>query len=413
MKIAPTTRLTQGLDYYKPTMSQLEYEKYPDANVTFRLKNRSSEKLSDYVRPEELSERLEYHANGMQPDEIAYLASLQNQDGNAQFCKEYLDYIADSSLPEINIGYDSQGDISAETTGPWPLVTFCETVLMSELNELRSYNKLQTEGRSLASALNEGDRRLTEKINFLRQRPDIKIADFGTRRRFSYAWQKHVVERLADELPDNFVGTSNVYLANKLNLKPIGTMAHELPMGYASLADQAGQNPLSSHAQVLDDWQEIYRGDLSTALPDTFTTGFFFANLRPDQAEVWRGLRHDSGDPIRFGEQTINYYRSLGIDPRQKSITFSDGLDLETIAKLSDYFLGRINFNFGWGTTLTNDLGLSATSIVMKAEAVNGTQTVKLSDSLGKHTGPEEYVKRYQALAAESINNKSRELACV
>lgn len=396
-------KLSQGLDYYKATMSQLEYEKHPEADVTFTLHNRGDHLLSEFVQPRALQERLNGLRQGWQPEEIAYLASLQNQDGTAQFSEAYLDYLADTPLPPVAVTLDERGDIAASTTGPWPLVTFWETVVMSELNEQYFANKLAQEGSSLTDFYREGDARLNEKITRLRTRPDITFSDFGTRRRFSYAWQKHVITRVATELPNNFIGTSNIYLAHELNLPPIGTFAHELPMVYAALADKAGKDPLSGHNQVLQDWQALYRGDLSTALTDTFTTNFFFADMTPQQAREWKALRHDSGSPIAFGEKVIDFYKSQSIDPHEKTIVFSDGLDVDAIMHLADYFKGRINVTFGWGTTLTNDLGVPANNFVMKATAVDGVSTVKLSDATGKHTGTTEKIMLYQRKVNEAL----------
>jgi nicotinate phosphoribosyltransferase len=388
--------LSQGLDYYKATMGQLEFEQHPDAEVTFALKNRSPERpLSDYLTPAMVSERLAELERGWQPEELAYLAGLQNQDGDAQFSAEYLDFLASNDLPPVHVDYDETGEIAVNVTGPWPLVTFWETVVMSEMNELYFREKLTREGTDLEALYHEGDQRLDDKIARLRDRPDIKFSDFGTRRRFSYAWQKHVIERIANELPDNFVGTSNIYLAHELGLKPIGTFAHELPMVYCALEDEAGNDPLDGHNRVLQDWQRLYRGDLSTALTDTFTSEFFFADMTPQQAEQWKSLRHDSGDPFEFGDRVIAFYEELGIDPLAKSIVFSDGLDIDHIIELADYFKGKINIMFGWGTTLTNDLGVTPNNIVMKAVAVNGVSTVKLSDNEGKHTGDPEKIEVY------------------
>lgn len=387
--------LSKGLDYYKATMGLNEFLKYPDAEVTFTLKNRAPNLLSEFVTPEELRNRLSELSDGWRPDEIAYLASLQNQDGKAQFSPEYLDFLMENPLPPVGINYDERGDLSVSSTGKLPLVTFWETVIMSEINEIYFKNKLTREGRSLTELYAEGDRRLSEKITLLKDRPDIKFSDFGTRRRFSYDWHRHIVERVTTELPDNFVGTSNIYLANKLGLKPIGTFAHELPMVYAALADKAGNNPLSGHKQMLEDWQKLYGDELSIALTDTFTTDFFFADFTLEQIASWKALRHDSGDPIEFGNKAIEVYQKNGIDPMEKTIVFSDGLDIHEIIRLADYFKGRINVVFGWGTTLTNDLGVKANNFVMKATAVDGIPTVKLSDVAGKHTGPSSKIEQY------------------
>ena len=398
-------RLSKGLDYYKATMGQVEFQQYPDAEVTFELKNRASAKLSEFVSPDELSDRLDILRAGWQPDETAYLASLQNQDGTAQFTPEYLDFLADNPLPPVDVALDDDGELAVHATGAWPLVTFWETVVMSELNELYFANKLATEGSSIDELYREGDRRLDEKIAKLTARPDIKFSDFGTRRRFSYDWQKHVIERVATELPDNFIGTSNIYLARVLGLKPIGTFAHELPMFYSAMADASEENPLNGHNRVLQDWDRTYKGDLSTALTDTFTTDFFFADFTPEQAESWKALRHDSGDPIEFGDRVIEFYENLDINPTNKTIVFSDGLDIDTIIELADYFKGRINVTFGWGTTLTNDLGVKANNFVMKAVNVNGTPTVKLSDAEGKHTGPSDKIELYKERVALAVGH--------
>lgn len=398
-----TPPLSRGLDYYKATMGQLEFLQHPDAEVTFTLKNRAEAKLSEFVTPSELQTRLDNLRSGWQPDELAYLASLQNQDGTAQFSEDYLDFLADNTLPAVEVKLDEYGEIAASSTGAWPLVTLWETVVMSELNELYFARKCAAEGTSLAALYEEGDRRLSEKIAKLKERPDILISDFGTRRRFSYDWQKHVITRLATELPDNFVGTSNIYLAHELGLQPIGTFAHELPMVYAALSDEAGENPLDGHNRVLQDWQELYKGDLSTALTDTFTTDFFFADLTPEQVRNWKALRHDSGDPFAFGERVIDFYEQHGIDPLEKTIVFSDGLDVDMIIQLADHFKGRINLLFGWGTTLTNDLGVKPNNFVMKATRVNDTATVKLSDAEGKHTGTPEKIALYKEKVAEAL----------
>ena len=174
-------------------------------------------------------------------------------------------------------------------------------------------------------------------------------------------------------------------------------------MVYAALEDEAGGNPLDGHNSVLRDWQTHYRGDLSTALTDTFTSEFFFADFTPEQADSWKALRHDSGDPIDFGEKVIKFYTRHNIDPTSKTVVFSDGLDIDTIFRLADHFRDRINIMFGWGTTLTNDLGVPANNFVMKAIRANNTPTVKLSDVAGKHTGPEDSVARYKALVAQRL----------
>ena len=165
--------LSKGLDYYKATMGLNEFLKHPDTEVTFTLKNRAPNLLSEFVTSEELRNRLSELSDGWRPDEIAYLASLQNQDGKAQFSPEYLDFLIDNPLPPVDINYDEHGDLSVSSTGKWPLVTFWETVIMSEINEIYFKNKLTSEGRSLTALYAEGDRRLSEKIALLKDRYKI------------------------------------------------------------------------------------------------------------------------------------------------------------------------------------------------------------------------------------------------
>lgn len=396
--------LSAGLDYYKPTMSQLAHEVEPDAEVTFTFKNRGEQRLLDYVDPETLQERFNtIRERGWQDEELAYLEGLTDSDGLPMFSNGYVGYLASHKLPPVEITYDEErDDIALETTGPWGLSTFWETIVMSEVNEAYFEGYLTAHGLDPMEVYAEGDRRLSEKIAILQANPDIKIADFGTRRHFSLRWQEHVLERLLAECPGNIVGTSNVALARKFGIKPIGTFAHEMPMTYAGLADARGGDIRASHNRMLQDWYDFYGRDLSTALTDTFGSDFFFSDFSREQAESWKGVRHDSGDPVEFGERLIRFYEENGIDPRAKSVVFSDGLDIGEIVKLNNHFKGRINLLYGWGTTLTNDLGIKPLNVVMKATHVRDTVTnveagtVKLSDNPGKHTGSPEDITRYQ-----------------
>ncbi len=400
--------LTRGIDFYKPTMSQFAYEKQPDALTTFTLKNRAETQLGAYVSPEELRERFDaIRENGFQAEEVAYLASLQAQDGSARFTQDYLDHLMNLRLPPLDITQDPTGDIGITSKGPWSDVSFWETVVMSELNERYYANKLHAEGLSIGELYDEGDRRLGDKISRLQAHPGIKIVDFGTRRRFSAQWHEHVLERLITECPDNFSGTSKVWFDHQFGLKPIGTFAHDLPLGYAAFEDAACHIPLDGNHMLLVDWYERYGEDLSIALTDTFGSEFFFTDFDREQAAAWRGLRHDSGDPFVFGERVINFYDGLGVDPQSKTLVFSDGLDITSIEDLHRHFGKRIKLLFGWGTTLTNDLGLRANNFVMKATSINGTDTVKLSDVAGKHTGPEKKVNQYEQLVQRHLGNTS------
>lgn len=392
------TMATAGLDYYKFTMSQLAYEKERDAEVTFTFKNRGEQRIMDHVSIEGLQARFDFiRQTGFQEAELNHLAQQYNSEGERVFSDGYIDYLRHGVFSDVTVRYDEEtDDLAIETTGDFPLVTFWETIVMSEVNEAYFEGYVLDNDLDLQEIYDEGDRRLSEKIEILQDNPDIKFADFGTRRHFSLRWQRYVLQRLKEERPENLLGTSNVALANTLDLKAIGTFAHEMPMVYAGLADSRGEDIRASHNTFLQDWEELYGEDLSTALTDTFGSNFFFEDFTKEQAETWKGLRHDSGDPVDFAERAIAFYEHHGVDPITKTIVFSDGLDIQTIVKLHNHFKGRINVVFGWGTTLTNDLGIKPLNIVMKATKVNNTDTVKLSDDEGKHTGPLEKVARYK-----------------
>ena len=412
----PERHLSDSLDYYKLTMGQVALERFPGAEVVFTMKNRGGDHpLSEYINTDELTARFAQIVDqGFTTEEITYFAGLKAQNGEARFDEEYLDFLANIQLVDVNVSIDEETkDLAISAKGPWANVSLWETVVMSEVNEQYYRNLVQAEGLSIEDVWTEGDRRLDEKIAKLKERPDIKFSDFGTRRRFSAEWHEHVIERLASELPDNFVGTSNPWFAYKYDLTPIGTYAHEMPMVYAGLADAEGRNPLEGHTDMMVDWDKRYNGDLSIALTDTFTSKFFFADFTQEQAEKWNGLRHDSGDPIEFGEQAIRFYEEKNIDPSTKTLVFSDGLDIDTIIALADHFKGRIKLLFGWGTTLMNDLGIRANNFVMKATNVNNIDTVKLSDNAGKHTGPVAQVQRYEDEARRMVDEVFKETALV
>lgn len=396
-------RITDGLDYYKLTMSQFIYNKEPAAIGTFTFKNRGEQRLADYIDVNGLQAKLqEVKDQGFSQAELNYIASLNTDNGQPLFSNEFIDFIAAIDLPEVDVVFDEESDdIAISTTGNWAAVTFWETIVMSEVNEMYFANKLQANGIQLEDAYREGDLRLSEKITALQQNPDIKIVEFGTRRRFSREWQKHVISRLATECPNNLVGTSNIAFAHEYGLKPIGTFAHELPMGYAGLADARDDSLQASHGKMLDDWYSFYGDELAIALSDTFGSDFFFDDFTKERSTNYRATRHDSGDPFVYADKTIEHYKNQEIDTSDKAILFSDGLTIDLVRRLHEYTKNRINDAYGIGTNLTNDLGQTALNIVMKLTEIGDSaqcmvDTVKLSDDPGKHTGPEDKVMQYQ-----------------
>jgi nicotinate phosphoribosyltransferase len=255
--------------------------------------------------------------------------------------------------------------------------------------------------------------KLWEKIETLRNIDDLRLADFGTRRRHSFLWQDWAVQAMTEGLGDKFIGTSNCLIAKNRDLAAIGTNAHELPMIYSALAvdDQAlRQAPY----EVLSDWHEEHDGNLRIILPDTYGTEGFLDNA-PDWLATWTGMRIDSGDPVQGAEHAIKWWKSRNEDPSQKLLIFSDGLDGEKIAELHRLFSGRVRVSFGWGTLLTNDFrglvpndALKPFSLVCKAVSANGRPTVKLSDNPNKAMGPADEIARYKRVFDVGRQNPQR-----
>ena len=239
----------------------------------------------------------------------------------------------------------------------------------------------------------------------LKALPELHIADFGTRRRHSFLWQRWCIAAMQEGLGESFIGTSNVLMAMELDLDAIGTNAHELPMVQATLSDSDSALVRSPYA-VLESWQRTYDGNLLIVLPDTYGTTHFLRHA-PDWVSRWSGCRIDSKDPIEGGEELIRWWRERGEDPQDKLLIFSDGLDVDSIERTYHHFQGRVRLGFGWGTHLTNDFRdcspsmnqqLQAISLVCKVTQANGKPTVKLSDNLSKASGPADEVARYKQL---------------
>ncbi len=396
----PIIKSLLDLDFYKLTMAQVAFKHFAKMPVTFGFKNRTtSVKIANFVELNDLIFELEQVKTlRFKEDELNYLRSCKI------FSEKFLEFLQDLQLPDFRI-CNKEGQFEIEFEGNWPEVTFWETICLSILNELYYRFVLsKMTNREQIALKQEGKIRLENKILELKKHSEIKFSEFGTRRRFSCEWQEEVVKILAQKVPNQFLGTSNVYLAMKLGLRPIGTFAHEMYMIMSGIFRNEKDGILRSHNKVLEYWWEEYGQDLSIALTDTYGTDFFFSDITVSQAEAWRGLRHDSGDPIEFGEKAIKFYDNLDINPEDKTIVFSDGLNLETIIKITQHFHGRINCVFGWGTNLTNDFGLKTLSMVIKAIRANNYGTVKLSDNLVKAMGSEEDIQLFKKIFKHNVN---------
>ena len=386
------------LDHYKLTMGQFVFRRYPDVPVKYAFKNRTNVKLADIVDEKDLRKELDAVLD-LQPTarELDYLRTLKN-NGNRLFGEDYLQFLENIKLPGYSLKA-KDGNFQIEFPGKWAEAIYWETLTLSIMNELyyrvltRNFDKEQ-----INDLYKTGRQNLNTKIETLKQIPDIRFLEFGTRRRFSKAWQDYVVKTLKQENSQQLTGTSNVYLAMKYQLEPRGTMAHELFMIMPGIMHKNDEEIRASHNQVLTGWWDEYGYDLSIALTDTYGSDFFFKDMTKEQAVKWKGLRQDSGNPELFGNKQIEFYEAKGIDPRKKLLVPSDGLCLETIINVQNKFRGKIIPVYGWGTNLTNDLGLDSLSIVVKAAEANGYGTVKLSDNPAKAMGSKEDIARFMRI---------------
>ncbi len=383
------------IDFYKFTMGQFVFLNYPDVRVKYAFRNRTKAvEIAKAVDLNELHAELEAARRlRFTNTDLHYLRGT-NEYGERMFQEPYLEFLRGFALPEFNLERNG-GDLTLEFEGRWAEAIYWETIALAVVSELYYRRHLAAESRFGRDAIYaEGRIRLAEKIRRLRECPDITFTDFGTRRRFSYAWQRYVVEILAEELPKQFLGTSNVRMAADFGLLPMGTNAHELAMVLAGIMGDSDEGLRSAQEHVLDLWWKLYGWGLSIALPDTFGSDFFFRIFGSERAREWKGMRHDSGDPIKFGEELVKFYAVHGVDAREKLLIFSDGQTVDSIIACAARFRGHIKTSFGWGTNLMNDLGLDPISIIVKPVEANGRGLVKISDNLAKATGRPEDVER-------------------
>ncbi len=390
-------------DFYTYSMGQAIVLNRPQVEVDFRLTNRSrGVVLTHEVSPDELAQELDrLKVRRFTRTELHYVLGT-NEYGERMFRSEYIDHLRELALPDFHLGVRDDGQFDLRFPGVWSRAMHWEVPALAAINGLRMRNALRRMTPfQRDEVIARGVARLGEKIRVIRELPGLTFTDFGTRRRFHRAWQRYIDKTLAQELPGQFLGTSNVEAAMDFGLLPMGTNAHQMFMVIAALMSETDESLLRSHNQALREWWQLYGWGLSIALTDTFGTDFFFRDFTPEQARAWKGLRQDSGDPIVFGHKALDYYHRRGIDPKEKLLIFSDGLDLDMIVRLYNEFKNEIKVSFGWGTLLTNDLGLSPISIVIKAMRARRDagsvwiDTCKLSDNIAKAMGTRETIDRY------------------
>ncbi|MGE3900014.1 MAG: nicotinate phosphoribosyltransferase [Variibacter sp.] len=403
-RLDPIIRSLLDTDFYKFLMHQFIWMLYRDVPVKFQLINRTtSVRLADDIPEHVLRAQLDY-VKGLRfrENEVVWLSGNKFYGRRDIFRPEYMAYLREFALPDYHLEVvDGQYRLSFE--GSWADVTMWEIYALAICSELRSRAAMASLDKFELDVLYaQAKAKMWGKIQSLRTWPDIRLAEFGTRRRHGFLWQEWVVEALADELGPAFVGTSNAYLAFKHGYEAIGTNSHELPMVSACLA-KTDQELKASQYKVLENWQKVYDGELLIMLPDTFGATQFLRDA-PDWVADWTGMRFDSKEPFAAGEEMIAWYQSRGRDPRTKRGMFSDALDVDLIGKLHTAFRGRIRESFGWGTLATNDFRgchprgadtLDPISLVCKVVAANGRSAVKLSDNPAKASGSPEEIKRY------------------
>ncbi|MFM7330939.1 MAG: nicotinate phosphoribosyltransferase [Brachymonas sp.] len=371
-------------DLYKFTMMQVVLHQFPGAQVEYKFKCRNAGvNLAQHV--EEIRAEIKALCNlSFSDDELNYLRSMR-------FIKsDFVDFLGLFRLNEkyITLTPQSDGQLDITVKGPW-----LHTILF-EIPVLAIVNEVYFKNHSDSHSIHGGEERLLHKIALLKTSDlkELKIADYGTRRRYSKVWQGQVLRTLAQQLgkvsadqpAGQFAGTSNVHYARTLGLTPLGTMAHE----YLQAAQALGPRLRDSQTFAFEKWAQEYRGDLGIALSDVYGMSAFLRDFDMFFCKLFDGARHDSGDPFSWGERMIAHYKINRVDPRTKTLIFSDGLTVPRTIKLYERFKGRCLLAFGIGTNLTNDLGdppdHEPLQIVMKMIRCNGQPVAKLSDSPGK-----------------------------
>ena len=370
-------------DLYKFTVSNAYFQLYPNAECTFTFNDRNKEKYDKKFLEMLNMEFAALCSIKMSMTEFAYLASIRFLSTN------YVEWVKGFTfeLDKIKFWLDDDGHLHVEVTDKCYKATLYEIPILAIVAECRN------KWLGISANIDTVIKLLEHKVNLANEH-QMKFAEFGTRRRFSYAVQEEVVKYLKDKCPVYCVGTSNVYLAMKYNMMPSGTFPHEWVMFHAGIGGFKTAN-----LSALNDWNKVYNGDLGIALIDTYTTASFLHTLTLKVAKLLDGFRQDSGDEFKIGNMIIDKLKSFRIDPMTKTIVFSNALTFEKAIDILKYFKNRIKVSFGIGTNLTCDIGLDGykpANIVMKMSKCRYSPrdfweyVIKISDDLGKHMGQKE-----------------------
>lgn len=372
MKLSPIIISLLDTDLYKFNMNQVMFHKHTNLNGKYIFKCRNQGVVFTPEMVTEINAQIDHLCTlRFSDEELDYLNSLR-------FIKsDYVEFLRlwHPIRKYVTCHGNPDGTLFLEVEGPLFSVMQFEIYLLEIVNEV--YFHMTYDYLYLVESANE---RLKNKIEGLENgKYTFKFAEFGCRRRLSREWQDYAVKRLLES--KQCVGTSNVYFAMKYGCTPIGTYAHEYVQMYQGVP---GVTLAYTNKIAMEEWFEEYQGDNGTALTDTLGTDLFLRDFNKLQATCYTGVRHDSGDPIEWGEKIIAHYKKLGIDPKTKTLLFSDGLDFDRAQEIFDYFKDKINVSFGIGTFLSNDTDKDALNIVIKLQYVNGHPVAKLSDVPGK-----------------------------
>ncbi len=373
MKLAPIVESLLDTDLYKFNMDQVIFHKHTDLDGEYYFKCRNQGVTFTPEMLEEINAQIDHLCRlRFKKDELNYLRSIR-------FIKnDYVEFLRlwHPIREYVETGLSEDGELRIVVRGPLFSAMQFEIYLLEIVNEVYFRMKYVYE-RLLASARERLDRKIAD---FQSGKYTFKFAEFGCRRRLSREWEDEVVRRLAAET-NCCVGTSNVYLAMKYHLSPIGTYAHEFVQMYQGI-DSIPLAYTNHHA--MQDWYNEYKGDNGTALTDTITTDLFLLDFDRSMVNNYTGVRHDSGDPYEWGEKLIRHYQKYDVDPRTKLLLFSDSLNFDRAQALHDYFKDKTKVSFGIGTFCSNDTEEEALNIVIKLQYVNGRPVAKLSDTPGK-----------------------------
>jgi nicotinate phosphoribosyltransferase len=424
-RLDPYVRSLLDTDFYKILMCYFAWKNFPGTRVTFAIKNRNVAKtrLKDVINERNLRDQLDFvKALSFTEPELIWLQGNTFYGQRGIFPGEFIEFLHNLRLPDYELGIGEDGDYSLTFSGVWCEVMLWEIYALSIINEAKSRAGMADMSKyELKVLYANATSKLVGKLKKLKDANVPGISEFGTRRRHGFLWQDFALEAMQAELGDNFAGTSNALHAMRRGLPAIGTNAHELPMVIAALAVMDGPDDIrhkklrlrASQYDVLELWHNSFNRNLLIGLPDTFGTTQFLreAPVMYPNIKDWRGFREDSKDPYIGAEEKIDFWKGIGIDPRDKLQLFSDGLDADAMVSLTKKFNGRIGLGFGWGTLATNDFrgcnprvgndALDPISVVCKVRYVTNAagetiSAVKLSDNYNKATGDADQVALYQ-----------------